>query len=114
LGKDDEPYYHGQSAKVQEKLNEHTRVGFHTLRKKLDDVVIAQVQDDIDIMRGYRKGSNVRRKAQEARETYDAPARDKGPVVEHGPRQRSPEREEAHRIALETLRKSKEALDEQP
>jgi len=71
----------------------------------------AAMQDHVDYIRGNRK-SNVGDAVRRARTAHDAPPEDKGPVVEHGPRQRSPEREEAHRIALEKLRKSKDALDQ--
>ena len=113
LGKDQKPGYYFMPAESQEVVN---RIMRHTGRVSMKNYDLAgrqALQDDFDMMRGKRPRSKVAEAVGRARDAYDAPAEDRGPVVEHGPRQRSPEREEAHRIALEKLRKSKEALDEQ-
>jgi len=114
LGKDPEHQYHGMPAASQEVFNKLMRHHGAGEARAYDEAGRQELQDRLDFLRGQRRPSRVPDAVRRAREAQEAPASDKTGNVGPPPRQRSPEREEGHRIALDKVKQAKEALDDQP
>jgi hypothetical protein len=111
LGKDAEHQYHGMPAASQEVMNRIMRHHGTETTNIYDLAGRATMQDHLDNIRGNRK-SRVAEVVKQARQAHDAPPEDRGPIVEHAPRE-APDPETRARRA-EQYKKMRETLDQPP